>query len=378
MDFYIETGDLQKAIKLLSVTAKVNVLDSTGMIRITADEDGVITFLSNNNSTALSFTSDKAEVKTPGIAVIEYGKIKSFVSSFRAWNDKYGVKDFHFELTDNFLNISIVNTHENGKVSKGNLKLKIYDIYMVREPKKFDKPNFILNSSIFRTATSKVLYAINPSNQYSHLQGMNVVFDEDEICFAGTDGQRLSEYKVKNISDLKEGTFLLRYDFIMGLRRVIDSDSRLAFEFEERSVKASFENVIFWGYTIIGHEFPEYKHILDSYHNFIILDKEVLMSSLLPFADILNPDDNYRLTFSLSGSDMILSCDVAEFIYDGPTDYTAEDFVIDMNGQYMIQTIEVIKDDSIIIRFSDDDGVLIFDSGNFEDQKALITPIRRR
>jgi len=377
MDFSIETGDLQKAIKLLSVTAKVNVLDSTGMVLIKAGENGIVSFLSNNNSTAISFTSDKVEVRVPGTAVIEYGKIKSFVSSFHSWNDNYGVKDFHFDLTDNFLNVSVVNTHENGKVSKGNLKLKVYDVYMVREPSKFDQPNFILNSSIFRTATNKVLYAINPSDTRAFLQGMNVVFSEDEICFVGTDGQRLSEYQVKNISDLSEGMFLLRYDFIMGLRRVVDSESQLAFEFDDRDVKAAFDNVIFWGRTIIGHEFPDYKSILASFNDSIILDKEVLMSSLLPFADILNPDDNYRLTFSLSKGEMALSCDVAEFNYDGKIDYPGS-FIIDINGQYMIQTVEVIKDDKIKISFSDDNGVLIFDSGNFEDQKALITPIRRR
>jgi len=377
MDFSIETGDLQKAIKLLSVTAKVNVLDSTGMVLITAAEDGIITFLSNNGSTALSFTSNKAEVKVPGAAVIEYGKVKSFVSSFHVWNDKDGVKDFHFDLTNNFLNVSVVNTHENSKISKGNLKLKVYDVYTIREPKKFSKPNFVLNSNIFRTATSKVLYAINPSDTRAFLQGMNVVFTKDEICFVGTDGQRLSEYKVKNISDLDEGMFLLRYDFIMGLRRVVDAENQLAFEFDDRSVKAAFDGVIFWGQTIIGHEFPDYKTILGSAEDSIILDKEVLMSSLLPFADILNPDDNYRLTFSLSKGKMILSCDVAEFTYDGQVDFPGE-FIIDVNGQYMIQTIEVIKDDKIMIKFSDDDGVLVFDSGNFMDQSALITPVRRR
>ena len=377
MDFSIETGDLQKVIKLLSVTAKVNVLDSTGRVLITADENSIVTFLSNNGSTSLSFKSDRVEVRTPGTAAIDYGKIKSFVSSFHAWNDEDGVKDFHFDLSDHFLNVSVVNTHENGRVSKGNLKLKVYDSHSIREPKKFGEPNFVLNSSIFRTATSKVLYAINPSDTRAFLQGMNVVFAKDEICFVGTDGQRLSEYKVKNISDLDEGMFLLRYDFIMGLRRVVDSEQQLAFEFDDRDVKVAFDNVIFWGRTIIGHDFPDYKPILASFDNSVIMDKEVLMSSLLPFADILNPEDNYRLTFSLINGEMILSCDVAEFTYDGEVDYKGS-FVIDVNGQYMIQTIEVIKDDKILVRFSNDDGVLIFDSGNFEDQSALITPIRRR
>jgi DNA polymerase III sliding clamp (beta) subunit (PCNA family) len=377
MDFSIQTDDLQKAIKLLSVTAKMNVFDSTGMVRLAADEDGTVTFLSNNKSTALSFTSDKVEVRVPGAAVIEYGKIKSFVSSFQSWNDKSGVKDFHFDLTNNFLNVSVQNTHENGKVSNGNLKLKVYDVHRVREPAKLGKSNFVLNANIFRTATTKVLYAINPSHNHRHLRGMSFVFTPDEICFVGTDGQRLSEYKVKNISDLKEGMFLLSYDFIMGLRRVVDSDSQLAFEFQKNNVKVAFDNVIFWGQTIIGNEFPEYKKILSTFDNAVVMEKDVLMDSILPFRDILNPDDNYRLTFSLTKGEMVLSCDVAEFTYDGEVDFPGK-FIIDINGHYMIQTIEVIKDDKIALRFSDDDGVLIFDSGNFEDQKALITPIRRR
>jgi DNA polymerase III sliding clamp (beta) subunit (PCNA family) len=377
MNFSIKTSDLQKAIKLLSVTAKMNVFDMTGMVRFVADEAGTVSFLSNNQSTALMFVSKEVQVNIPGAAVIEYGKIKSFVASFHAWNEKSGAKEFHFDLSDNFLNVSVENTHENGNVSTGNLKLKVYDVHKVREPAKFGEPNFVLNSNIFGTATTKVLYAIDPNNHLKHLRSMKMSFAPDEICFVGTDGQRLSEYKVKNISNLKEGDFLLSYDFIMGLRRVVDSDGQIAFELDKTNTKAQYEDITFWGRTVIGTEFPPYKHILDSFDNMIVVDKDVLMDSLRPFSDILNPDDHYRLTFSLDSGEMALRCDVAEFKYDGEVDYPGA-FIIDINGQYMIQTIDVIKDDKIALRFSNDDGVLIFDSGNFEDQKALITPIRRR
>lgn len=377
MDFSIETGDLQRAIKLLSVTAKMNTIDSSGLILIEASEDGKVNFLSNNNSTALSFTSDKVEVRIPGAAVIEYSKIKSFISAFRKWNDGYGVKDFKFNLSDHFLNISLSNTHENGKVSKGNLKLKVYDLHSVHRPPKFGEPNFILHSNIFKTATNKILYAIDPNAKKAALQGMNVIFKQDDISFVATDGKRLSEYIVKNVSDLKKGEFLLKYDFIMGLRRIVDVEHQLAFEFDERNVKVAFDSIIFWGITIIGNTFPDYKPVLGNYEHSIVVDKDVLMASLLPFVDILNPDDNYRLTFSLSKGTMLLRCDVAEFTYDGQVDFE-DDFIIDVQGQHMIQTIEVIRDDKILLRFSDEDGVLIFDSENFKDQAALITSIRRR
>ena len=377
MDFSIETGDLQRAIKLLSVTAKVNTKDSTGMILIQADQDNCIKFFSNNSNTALSYISDKAVVRIPGSAVIEYSKIKSFASSFPQWNEKYGVKDFNFLLADGKLNVDMVNIYEDGKTSKGHLALNVYDSYTIRTLKPMEAPTFALNSSIFRSATSKVLYAIDPSDQQTFIQGMNINFDEENICFVGTTGKELSEYRVKNISDLKEGSFTLRYDFIMALRRALGEEAQILFEMDNREVKVAFENICLWGRTIIGHDFPNYKPVLKSYEHSIMLDKAVLVGNLLPFSDVLDPDDNYRLTVSIKNKIITLYCDVATFTYDSEVNFDGE-FVIDVNGQSMIQTVDVIKDDKILMQFSDDKGVLLFDSGNFEDQKALIAPLRRR
>lgn len=377
MNFSISTGDLQRAIKLLGVVAKANTLDSTGMVLIGTEEDGTVTFLANNNSTAITFNSTECQVKDAGMAAVEYGKIRSFVMSFPGWNENYGVKDFKFLAVENALKISVENQHENGKISKGNLKLRTFDPYTVRMPQPFTEPNFVLSSSVFRSATSKVIYAINPGEGPVFIQGMNVHFDKDRIYFVGTNGKTLSEYKVKNLSDLTEGSFLLRYDFIMGLRRALGEEAPVEFEFEDRSVKARFDRVCFWGKTIVGHEFPDYKPVLEKYEHTIRLDKEILMSSLRPMADLLNSEDNYRLTFELVNRNMKLFNDVAAFEYGEEVDYAAN-FAIDVNGLYMLNTIEIIEDDQIIIKFSDDKGVIIFASGNFEDQEALITPIRRR
>ncbi len=377
MDFYIETSDLQKAIKLLSVTAKMNTKDATGLVLLEAGEDGTITFLSNNNSTALSYISNGAKVEVPGIVAFEYGKIKSFIASFRPWNEKRGVRDFHFRIKDNQLSISVSNIYESGKISKGTLNLRTYDTHSIRKPAPFEEPNFVLNSNIFRTATSKVLYSIDPSEARPFIQGMDINFDEENIYFVGTQGRMLSEYQIKNISDITEGDFILKYDFIMGLRRALGEETQIAFEFDNRVVKAAFDNICLWGQNIIGHTFPPYKKLLNSFEYTIVLNKDVLLSNLLPFQDVLNPDDNYRLTFAFHNKNMMLSNEAASFEYDEEVNFDG-DYVIDVNGMFMIQTVDVIKDDQILIKFSDDEGVIILDSGNFEDQKALITPIRRR
>lgn len=377
MDFSIETGNLQKAIKLLSVTAKMNIKDIEGMILIQANQDNSVTFFSNNKGTALSYTADKVDISTPGSAIIEYAQIKSFASAFHPWKDESGVKDFHFSLKDNRLNVTLKNVYENGKVSKGSLKLMVYKTYNIRIPKSVEAPTLILNSTIFRAATSKVMYAINPSIDSAFIQGMNVNFDEDHIYFVGTTGTSLSEYKVKNISDLSEGNYTLKYDFMMGLRRALGEETQIAFEFTDREIKAAFDNVCFWGTLIIGHDFPNYKPVLESYEHKIMLDKDVLLSNILPLQDVLNADDNFRLTFSIENRTVTFSCDTAAFTYDGEVDFD-DKYVIDLDGQRMVQTIEVIKDDKILLLFSDENGVLLFDSGNFEDQRALLAPIRRR
>ena len=69
--------------------------------------------------------------------------------------------------------------------------------------------------------------------------------------------------------------------------------------------------------------------------------------------------------------------DDARFSYGETVDFDGN-FVIDVNGAFMMETLEAIDDDRVIIKFTDENGVLIFDSKNYEDQKALITPIRRR
>ncbi len=377
MNFYIKTYDLQKAIKLLSVTAKMNTNDSTGMVLLKAAKDNTVTFLSDNHSTALSYVSEDVDVKIPGEIAIEYGKIKSFALSFSAWNKKQGAKDFCFMLKNGKLNISTETLHENGEISKGSLDLRTYDPNSIRLRNPFKKSNFTLNSNIFKTATNKVLYTINPNETRPFLQGMNINFDKEFIYFVGTNGLTLSEYKVKNISDLSSGDFLLKYDFIMGLRRALGEDTSIAFEFDKNEAKAAFDNVYFWGKTIIGHDFPSYKTILESSTHSIVLDKKMLMVGLQSFIGNLNPEDNYRVTFSLKDKKMTFIHDGGTFDSSGKINFKDE-FNIDVNGRYMEQTINVIDDDKITVSFSDDKGVLLFDSENFKDQKALITPIRRR
>lgn len=378
MDFNVSTDSLQRAVKVLGVVVRTNAVDATGRVLIEAGEDGV-KFVSNNGITALIFSADNAKVDEPGITSIAFNKIRSFVMSFSPWDGKTGAKRFRFISDDRTTKVSVDNVYENGKSSKGNLKLPVFNPSLISNPPTFGKPDFVMNSTIFRTATNKVLYAINPQvdANYTALQGMNMSFDEDHIYFVGCDGTALSEYQVKNVTDRVEGSINLQYDFFMGLRRLLSDNTQLFWEIKGNRVSVKFDDITFLGRTIIGHDYPEYKPALENYTDHLNFSKEFLMTTLAPFMDVLEPEDHFRLTMEIKDN-------VLKFYNDFANIETEQDiqggldFSIDINGKLLIQSVDAIRDDYVLFKFSDGERPVIFDSSTFNDQKSLIQPLMKR
>lgn len=323
--------------------------------------------------------STKNKVAIPGTVSFAYDKIKTFISSFKPWDGKAGIKEFHFIGDEKKTEIFAVNVYENGTSSKSKLRLTNFNSALIHKPPKFNNVTFTLNSTIFRAAISKVLYAINPSLDSTQgvLQGMNVRFDKNSAFFAGSDGRVLSEYMVKNVSDCAENNIILQHDFITGLRRLLVDDVQMFWELSDKHAVVKFDDVIFVGRLIVGHGYPEYKNTFDSFSYKIKIAKEIISAPLMSLSDVLDAEDHNRITFEINGNNIYLYNDHArvEIDYDNTNNIN---FIIDVSARLLLQTLEAIKDDFVLIKFTDADGILVFDSGTFEDQKALISPLKRR
>lgn len=378
MDFRIETKELQRIIRLLGVTAKANASDYTGQILVEVKDDGSIFFASNNNSTGIALLNDKAEVSEPGSIITLYSKVKSVVGAFVPWDGTYGAKDVRFVSNDVGAKILVDSVNEDGEVSKGRFKLDTFNDMRFKKPKPFGKSHFILNSNMFKKAAGKVVYAMDPGEQLVSIQGMNISFGPDDIYFCGTNGRILSEYAVKNNNDLAEKDYIFRYDFVMGLRRALGEETQIFFEIDGRDIRAKFDDVVFSGRLVIGKPYPTYKPVLDNFEKTISVNKGVLMGIILPFIELLNSEDNNRITFEVREGKIKVSTDNSDEVEVKADIDAGEGFVIDVNGKFLYQTVEAINDDILLIKFTDEKGILIFDSATFQDQKALITPIRRR
>jgi DNA polymerase III sliding clamp (beta) subunit (PCNA family) len=379
MDFTIGTDSLQRAIKVLGVVVRTNAVDATGRILIEVAEN-TVEISANNGATALIFNADQISISEYGVTSVAFNKIRAFVMSFKSWDGNSGAKKFRFVLDERITKVTVDNVYDDGNTSKGSLKIPNFNPAMVSKPSKFEQPDFVMHSSMFRTATNKVLYAINPQVDFSFtaLQGMNMVFSKDNIHFVGCDGVVLSEYQVKNTTDKVEGTINLQYDFFMGLRRLINDHTQLFWELKGNRVSVKFDDIVFVGRTIVGHEYPDYKSALEEYTDHLNFSKEFLMATLAPFMDVLDPEDNFRLTIEIKDKTLKFYNDYANIETEQEDIQGGLNLSVDVNGKFLIQSIDAIRDDNILFKFSNGKGPLIFDSSTFNDQKALIKPLIKR
>lgn len=379
MDFDIDVLALQKAIKALAVAVVTNSDDVTNSILIETTDNSLV-LASNNGSISVSYDASKySRVHKPGKALVPFSKIKTFIMSHKYWDGNSGAKDFNVVVKGNKVVISTENLYGNGRKTNGELSLANSNTSTFPKPATFDTLSFTMNSKIFKNAVNKVLYAINPSTDFSQpaLQGMNIQFTKDNITFAGSDGVVLSEYQIKNMNDYIGDSITLQYDFIMGLRRLMVDGSIILWEISKNKVNVKFDDIVLSGRHIIGHKFPDYAQVFNNYTHYVNLPKDFLVDSLLPFSNSTDAEDNFRLTIEIKDKTFKLFNN--QIVIQSEQDIEGGlNFSIDLNGKYLINTIEAIKDDHILFKFSDSNGHAIFDSSTFNDQKALISSIKKR
>ncbi len=377
MEFFIGISEIQKALKVMGTVAKANADDASGYVLIGASDDNSIIFVGYNPKLSVTHKANDCDIKSPGKVCLPFSKLMSFVNSFPSWDGSSGVENVHIKKLKHGVSVKLINTFENGKQAKNKLNLKMFPHQNFFIPEPFKKTTFEMNAPVLKLAISKVVYAIDPNASQSFIQGMNINFDKDNIYFAGTNALKLSEYRTKNTGGLVDKSIVVHYLFLMALRKILDPNKKVYFEISDTKIKVIVNTTTLHSNLIVDMPYPDYTVTFSKYKHQVVLDKDIMLASFIPYLGILSDEDNKRLTIELKDSKLSIYSDFSESTYEGDIGY-AGNFVIDINGSFLAQTLDAINDDIIEMRFSDADGFLIFDSANFHDQRALITPIKRR
>lgn len=374
MEFCLRTDDAQRAIKLLSTTAKMNSTEFDGQVLMKVSE-GEVLFLSNNGNAGISCRLP-ANVISVGQVNTIFGKVKTFIMTFSPWDGEVGVKEFRFKLDGAKLYIEAEIHNENGQVTKGNLKLETMQPSAFMSEIKVTEPNLILNSNVVKLAIEKGLYAIDKNSPADYVKGLRIFVDETTVRFTSTNGKVVSDFAVRGEKGVKEGEHFFSYDFLMGLRRLLSDDVQLFFELHRTKNILSFDNVVFWSKSLMYSEYPDYMGLFKLFDKTIDVDRETLYSGLSSVIDVLNADDYNRVTLEVADNKLSLKTDNSLFEYPGFQD--APEFVVDLDGRDLLDTLRALNDDVLKVKCLDETHGVIFESAGFEDHKSYVSNLIRR
>jgi DNA polymerase-3 subunit beta len=272
-------------------------------------------------------------------------------------------------------NMEIEVIEQNLKIINGQTKARIKcfsadDFPLI--PQK--NTEFIFNIEIERLKDifSKVLVAIAHNEARQELMGMNIVFGENELFFAATDGFRLAEYILKiNEKEINKEEYyklkekikniIIPINTLMELNRIISNNTA------SKSIKIFIEEgQIFFelgGIKIVSRlingKYPEYKHIMPkTYKTTIIGDKRIIQNALKMASVFVNEKSKEVVLKIDAEKNKILidtiSVEVGENSTEIKFEVLGESQEIVFNLKYLTEGINIITTDKLVLMANSD------------------------
>jgi len=374
MEFKIPVGELQNIVSKLSNVIKINSEDAAGMIYIKAD-DG-LEFRGMNGYVSVIINANEYEIVDSGKFLCKFENIKGYLMRFVPLADGYGTENFHFIVGENEGMIKTKTLFQDSKPSYKTLKFELYNPAMYPAVKPFGEAQFILNSNILKQGIDKVLHCIDPTEIRNSLKGLSVVIDNNEMTFAGTNGVRLVEDIVDVNVDVKQGVYLFKHDLSTILRSVLDDDSQVFISIEGRYIYLKSNNLYITGGLIIGENYPDYKTMFD-YKKIITFPRTDFTDTIFTIQDVLDPEDNNRVTLNFNENKLLIKNDRVEAIQEFDGNFEAE-LDIDVNGVFLASLLKDFIGKDLELRFVPENNYLTFVSKDDDKHTALLTVLLRR
>lgn len=374
MEFKIPVEELQSIVNRLSTVVKMNEDDLTGMVMIDVGDN--VKFKATDGSIKLIVSNDQCEIISTGKALLKFRSVRGYISKFVPLVDGYGTKEFHIVVDGAEGLIKAKTQFQNNKPSYRRLKFEIFkgDTYPSTKP--FDEAQLILNSDILKRGIGKVMYCINPGDVRRAITGVNVTVRKDGIVFAGTNGIKLSEFELDINADIEQSSYVFKYNFASVLRAVLDDDAQVFIKFEGGRVYIKSNDMYLIGSLIINESYPNYKPMFDL-EKVITFPRLDFVDSVHTIMDVLDPEDNHRLTVTFIDNKLLLKNDVVESSqeFDDPFESTLD---IDINGEFLDSILYNFVGEKLELHFTEGNNYVVFKSPENDKHTALLTVVKRR
>lgn len=374
MEFRIPVDELQGVISRLSNVVKINENDITGQFLIEVGDD--VKFKASDGKVTLIETAEECEIVEKGKVLLRLRDVKGYLMKFIPLVEGYGTKDFRFVVTDDVGMIKTKTSFPSGKPAYKTLKFEIFKADIFRAIKPFGEAQLIVNSNILKHGINRVLHCVNPAEVRTAITGVSITVREDRIIFAGTNGVKLAEFELDINADIVQEAKILTYSMASILRNVLDDDAQVFVIFDGRYIYVKSNNIYISGGLIISEEYPNYKSMfeLTKVIKFPRIDFTDTIHSVM---DVLDPEDNHRLTLNFVGNVLNIKNDRVESTeeFDDPFD---ADLDVDVNGEFLDSLLHDFIGEHMEIHFTEGNNYIVMKSSGSDKHTALLTLVKSR
>jgi len=356
MKALVHKGKLLEGLEIVKDAAsKQNALPILKGVKITADDENLYLY-TTNLTMGIRTRIKEAKVVEPGAAGCDTMKLLSIMK----------------ELPDTEV---ILRTEENGhvRVECENINFKLIGLREEEFPPEVnpgEQNSFPIGPDFF-SALVKVKHAASKEESRYNLNG--VYFDKEKIA---TDGHRMSLAKKNH--PLEKTIVPIEF---------INTIIRLGKNGNESTRLCRSENTIFiysedltLHCRLIDGLFPDYESVVPMTHQ-----RAATMDTLRLYHAVkrilLMSDRSNHIRFDFNGDHVLLTSAIPEAgeacekleIRDQPNPSDETPFVIGFGGKYLLDVLEVLKDDQVTFLMSSPDRPLKIEN---KDSVHIIMPIR--
>lgn len=241
-----------------------------------------------------------------------------------------------------------------------------------------------IDKDIINEMIEKTIFSISNDETKFNLTGIYIKYDEDDknLIFVSTDGHRLSLIKksVENKLDSKfEEGFILPKKGIIELKKILDNiEESVNLGISDNNFSINNEDITLIMRMVDG-EFPDYNRVIPELgKNIATIDKDMFLHSLRRIS-VLSNEKSKGVKIKLENDLMTLTSsnpDLGDAKEEIDISYSGDDLSIGFNARYIMDILQVIKDENIVLNLKDNISPGRISPENDENFLSVIMPMR--
>ena len=243
------------------------------------------------------------------------------------------------------------------------------------------------NSSISKTNLSemieKTLFSVSSDETKFNLTGIFIKSNNaNKFVFVSTDGHRLSLIQrtiEKKLDEKYSEGFILPKKGIIEIKKLLETmDENVVMGISDNNFSISNEKITLI-MRMVDRDFPDYNRVIpDKGKNSAIIDKNLFLHALKRIS-ILSSEKSKGVKINLKKDSLILTSsnpDVGDAKEEIDIVYSGDDITIGFNAKYIIEILQVIKNENIIFNLKDNISPGRINPEGDEDHISVIMPMR--